>query len=61
MTKKTFHWEIQAMEESKPYFVSTENDCVLTAANAFVEIWGENISVYSIRKASETIDYLEVV
>jgi len=60
MTKKTYHWEIHAMEESKPYFVSTERDCVLSAATQFTETWGENISVYSIRKSSETIDYLEV-
>ena len=60
MTKKTYHWEIIPTEEIKPYYVATEKDCVLAAATEFIETWGENISILSLRKMSETLEYLEV-
>lgn len=44
------------MREERPIHVHTTEDSVLAAATAFVEQNG-NISVYSIRKSAEIIEY----
>lgn len=53
---KKYQWEVRTMREERPIYVHTTEDSVLAAATAFVEQNG-NLSVYSIRKSAEIIEY----
>ncbi|WP_252503240.1 hypothetical protein [Sporosarcina sp. Marseille-Q4943] len=61
MTKYLYQWEIRSMHEDPPYFVHTEEDDVLAAVTKFVEQYGNTISVYSVRKSAEMIQYEEAI
>lgn len=56
MTKKSYHWEIQPMEDVKPHFVFTDEDSALAAMQQFEDNWGK-VSVSSVRKIAETFHY----
>lgn len=54
-----YHWEIKPMEESEPYHVYTKRDSVLDAVKQFTDAWGDNVSIYSVRKAAVTERYVD--
>lgn len=58
---KEYHWEVQPMAETEPYFIFTLTDSIAAAAREFEEIWGTEISIRYIRKTAVTdkIDYEE--
>lgn len=53
---KKYQWEIRTMREERPIHVHTTEDSVLAAARKFEEQNG-TLSVYSIRKSAEIIEY----
>ncbi|GKV56007.1 hypothetical protein NCCP2222_19540 [Sporosarcina sp. NCCP-2222] len=57
---KLFQWEIRSMGEQDPYTVHTEKDDVLAAVTQFVEQY-PTVSVYSVRKSAEIIQYKEAI
>lgn len=57
---KSFQWEIVPME-GESFYVMTVTDSVATAAQTFEDEYGNNISVYGIRKAAEIIQFEEAI
>lgn len=55
---KSYHWEVQPMEEVEPHFIFTDKDSVAEAARVFEESWG-SLSIRYIRKiaVTESINY----
>ena len=47
--------------EGESFYVMTVTDSVATAAQTFEDEYGNNISVYGIRKAAEIIQFEEAI
>lgn len=58
---KSYRWEIIPMEEIDPFYVMTATDSALSAAQAFEDQYGNQISIYAIRKDAEIIRFEEAV
>ncbi|MHC8517032.1 hypothetical protein [Sporosarcina sp. ITBMC105] len=57
---ESFRWEVVPME-GESYFVMTATDSVATAAKTFEDEYGNNISVYGIRKAAVINEFEEAI
>ncbi len=58
---KSYRWEIIPMEELDPFYLFTATDSVFSAAQAFENQYGNQISIYAIRKDAEITRFEEAV
>ena len=58
---KTYQWEIIPEEEMESFYIWTAQNNILTAAQSFVDQYGDHITIYGIRKAAELREFEEAI